>query len=207
MLYLTAYQLVHRADSVQRYCLYTILQNYSQIFTFSGLGRLPRGLPRQRAKCPGNLRSRAHHPLASHALRTRENSWKHTPLPKGKVSVKLTLRGTSSSGFTGPSHPVRIHGSIPLTPEGKVSVKLTLPGTSSSGFAGPHCGRCPLEVDTYCDIGFFCCRWCWYRDTYSGGLAPQVVSGKLFSERLVYYFHTPICNYLETKELENGPWK
>ena len=35
-MYLTAYQLVHRADSVQRYCLYTILQNYSQIFTFSG---------------------------------------------------------------------------------------------------------------------------------------------------------------------------
>ena len=58
------------------------------------------------------------------------------------------------------------------TPEGKVPVKLTLPGTSSSGFASPHCGRCPLEVDTYCDIGVFCCRWCWYRDTYSGGLAP-----------------------------------
>ena len=58
------------------------------------------------------------------------------------------------------------------TPEGKVPVKLTLPGTSPSGFSGPHCGRCPLEVDTYCDIGFFCCRWCWYRDTYSGGLAP-----------------------------------
>gem|GEM_PF-4054606 len=47
------------------------------------------------------------------------------------------------------------------TPEGKVPVKLTLPGTSPSGFTGP-----------YCDIGFFCCRWCWYRDTYSGGLAP-----------------------------------
>ena len=41
------------------------------------------------------------------------------------------------------------------TPEGKVPVKLTLPGTSPSGFTGPHCGRCPLEVDTYCDIGFF----------------------------------------------------
>ncbi len=36
---------------------------------------------------------------------------------------------------------------------------------------------------------------------------PQVVSGKLFSERRAYYFHTPICNYLEIKELENALWK
>ena len=41
------------------------------------------------------------------------------------------------------------------TPEGKVSGKLTLPGTSPSGFPGSHCGRCPLELDTY-----------------SGGIAP-----------------------------------
>ena len=59
------------------------------------------------------------------------------PTPEGKVPVKLTLPGTSPSGFSGPSHPVRIHGSIPLTPEGKVSGKLTLPGTSPSSFAGP----------------------------------------------------------------------
>ena len=39
------------------------------------------------------------------------------------------------------------------------------------------------------------------------GLAPQVVSGKLFSEHRAYYFHPPICNYLEIKELENDPWK
>jgi len=30
------------------------------------------------------------------------------------------------------------------------------------------CGRCPLELDTYCDIGVFCSRWCGIWDTYSG---------------------------------------
>ena len=42
------------------------------------------------------------------------------------------------------------------------------PGHITLWLRKPHCGRCPLEVDTYCDIGVFCCRWCWYRDTYSG---------------------------------------
>ena len=57
--------------------------------------------------------------------------------PEGKMPVKLTLPGTSPSGFTGPARPVFVRWGIPLTPEGKMPVKLTLPGTSPSGFTSP----------------------------------------------------------------------
>ena len=43
--------------------------------------------------------------------------------PEGKVPVKLTLPGTSPSGFTGPSHPCDNCLGLPLTPECKVPIR------------------------------------------------------------------------------------
>ena len=99
---------------------------------------------------PGKLKPRpgAPAPWVAPAPGVAPTPWV-APTPEGKVPVKLTLPGTSPSGFSGPSHPYDNCLGLPLTPECKVPVKLTLPGTSPSSFAGPHCGRCPLEVDTY----------------------------------------------------------
>ncbi len=162
-MYLTAYQLVHRADSVQRYCLYTILQNYSQIFTFSGFpgGMVPLD-PVPLRSIPPNLRlgpSRSCGHGRPHLSRGI--------MPSGHITLWLRMPFAPSLPTYGWAPPVHV------ATGGHTSRGASCPpGTSPSGFPGPHCGRCPLEVDTYCDIGFFCCRWCWYRDTYSGGLAP-----------------------------------
>ena len=47
----------------------------------------------------------------------------------------------------------------------------------------------------------------WLHEPCAPRLTPPVALGKLFSGHRACYFHTPFCNWLKIKILENAPWK